>query len=194
MLLTGPPSSLSATNTTSSSCLPKKSTSPASYLQPPTTPNVFGKQSINSYTASHHLSWHFTCRQLCFLFHRQNIQTPSLSLASLPHHLCTHPLLLPLPPISQSSPLPQNPKSTRSCPTLQTSNVTQIRSQPGFLKNAHEFLFPQSPILSTFPSSPACFTPLSRNPLSHHCLRNQHWIKKNSRTIGQSRICLSFPK
>ena len=73
-------------------------------------------------------------------------------------------------------------------------NVTQIRSQPGFLKNAHQFLLPQSPILSTFPSSPASFTPLSKNPLSHHCLRNQHWIKKNSRTIGQSRICLSFPK
>ena len=48
LLLTGPSSSLSATNTTSSSCLPKKSTSPASYLQPPTTPNVFGKQSTNS--------------------------------------------------------------------------------------------------------------------------------------------------
>ena len=111
-----------------------------------------------------------------------------------PHHLRTHSLLLPLPLISQSLPLPQNPKSTRSCPTVQTSNMTQIRSQPGFLKNAHQFLFPQSPILSTFPSSPASFTPLSRNLLSHHCLRNQHWIKKNCRTIGQSRICLSFPK
>ena len=64
LLLTGPPSSLSATNTTSSSCLPKKSTSPASY---------------------------------------------------------THPLLLPLPLISQSSPPPQNPKSIRSCPTVQTA-------------------------------------------------------------------------
>jgi len=52
LLLTGPPSSLSATNTTSSSCLPKKSTTPASYLQPPTTTNVFGKQSANSYTTN----------------------------------------------------------------------------------------------------------------------------------------------
>jgi len=52
LLLNGPPSSLSATNTTSSSCLPKKTTTPASYLQPPTTPNVFGKQSTNSYTAN----------------------------------------------------------------------------------------------------------------------------------------------
>ena len=53
LLLTGPPSSLSATNTTSSSCLPKKSTIPPSYLQPPITPSTFGKQSINSYTANH---------------------------------------------------------------------------------------------------------------------------------------------
>ena len=37
-----------------------------------------------------------------------------LSPATLPHHLRTHPLLMPLPLISQSSPLPQNPKSTRS--------------------------------------------------------------------------------
>ena len=75
-----------------------------------------------------------------------------------------------------------------SCPAVQTSNVTQMRSQPGFLKNAHQFLFPQSPILSTFPSSPSSFTPLSRNPLSHHCLRNQHWIKKNSNLSLTSKI------
>ena len=30
-------------------------------------------------TASHHLSWHFTCRQLCFFFQWQNIQTPPFS-------------------------------------------------------------------------------------------------------------------
>ena len=117
---------------------------------------------------------------------------------SLTSHPTTSSPHSPSPPAtphnSQSSPLPQNPKSTRSCPAVQTSNVTQIRSQPGFLKSAHQFFFTQSPILSTFPSSPASFTPLSRNPLSHHCLRNQHWIKKNSRIIGQSRICLSFPK
>ena len=85
LLLTGPPSSLSTTNTTSSSCLP------ASYLQPPITPNVSGKQSINSYTAilltaTDHFSWHFTCRQLCLLFHRQNILTPSVS-HQQPHYI-----------------------------------------------------------------------------------------------------------
>ena len=84
LLLTGPHSNLSGTNTTSSSCPPKKSTTPASYLQPPTTPNVFGKQSTNSFTANpltttHHFSWNFTCRQLCFFFHQQNIQTPPFS-------------------------------------------------------------------------------------------------------------------
>ena len=43
-----------------------------------------------------------------------------------------------------------------------------------FLKECSSVLVSQSPILSTFPSSPASFTPLLRNPLSHHCLRNQH--------------------
>ena len=49
-------------------------------------------------------------------------------------------------------------------------------------------MFPQSPILSTSPSSPASFIPLSRNPLFHHCLRNRHWIKKNSQKV--SCLCL----
>jgi len=74
------------------------------------------------------------------------------------------------------------------------SVFADIIFRPNDNESAHQFLFPQSPILSTSPSSPASFTPLSRNPLSHHCLRNQHWIKKNSRTISQSLICLSFPK
>ena len=145
-------------------------------------------------TASHHFSWHLTCRQLCFFSLAKYPSSAFLSPATLPHHLRTHPFLLPLPLIFQSSPLPQNPKSTRSSPTVQTSNLTQVRSPPGFLKNVHPSLFPQSPILSTSPSSPASFILLSRNPLSHHCLRNQHWIKKNYRTISQSRICLSFPR
>ena len=41
--LTGPLSSLSTTNNTYSSCLPKQSTTPALCLQSPTTPNAFGK-------------------------------------------------------------------------------------------------------------------------------------------------------
>ena len=91
ILLTGLPSCLSATNTTSSSCLPKKPFTPALYLQSPTTPNVFGKQSTNSSTANppHHysplLALHFQTALL--FFHSQNIQTLSLSPPTLLHHL-----------------------------------------------------------------------------------------------------------
>ena len=96
--------SLSATNTISSSCLPKKSTSPASYLQPPRTPNVFGKQSINSYTTNplHRfpppiLALHLQTALLPF----SQAKYPNsvfLSLATLPHHLRTHPLRPPATP------------------------------------------------------------------------------------------------
>ena len=84
LLLTGPPSSLSATNTKSSSCLPKRV-----QLQPrilsirqPQTSSANNQQTHtpqNHLTATHHFSWDFTCRQLCFFFQRQNIQTPSIS-------------------------------------------------------------------------------------------------------------------
>ena len=130
LLLTGPPSNLSTTNTTSSSCLPKKSTTPASCLQPPTTPNVFGKQSTNSYTANppHHfppllLAFHLQTALLLFSLAKYP-NSAFLSPTTLPHHLRTHPLLLPLPLIFQSLPLPLNSKSTRSWPTVQTSNLT----------------------------------------------------------------------
>ena len=58
-----------------------------------------------------------------------------LSLATLLHHLRTNPVLLPLPLISRFSLLPQNPKSTRSCTTVQTSNLIQIPSPTCFSKN-----------------------------------------------------------
>jgi len=95
-------------------------------------------------------------------FHRQNIQTSSVSTPHSPTPPAT-------PLTAQFSPLPRNPKSTRSCPTVQTSNTTQIPYRPGFLKNVHPYLFPQSPILLTSPSLLASFIPLSRNPLCHHC-------------------------
>jgi len=44
------------------------------------------------------------------------------------HHLRTHPLLLPLPLISQFLFLLLNPKFTQSFPTVQTSNPIQIPS------------------------------------------------------------------
>ena len=131
----------------------------------------------DSYTANHPLRF----RPLLLALHLQTAlllfslakypNSAFLSPATLPHHLRTHLFLLPLSLIFQSSPLPQNPKSRRSCPTVPTSNLTQIRSPPGFLKNVHPYLFPQSPILSTSPSSPVSFIPLSKNPLSHHCQR-----------------------
>jgi len=81
-----------------------------------------------------------------------------LSPATLLHHLRTHPLLLPLPLISQSSLLPQKPKSTRSCPTVQTNNLTQIPSPPGFWKmfirsSSHNHQYCQ-PLLHLRPVSP----------------------------------------
>ena len=103
-----------------------KSTNPASYLQPPTTPNVFANSQQTPilqilFTATHHFSWHFTCRQPCFFFHRQNIQTPSLFVTSNP---ATSSLPSPSPPgtplTSQFLPLPQNLKS--SCPNKQSDS------------------------------------------------------------------------
>ena len=79
-----------------------------------------------------------------------------------------------------------------------TCDIFNNRPHPALLAKVWPsgavYLFPQSPILSTFLSLPASFITLSRNPLSHNCLRNPLWIKRNSPTIGQSRICLSFPK
>ena len=66
------------------------------------------------------------------------------------------------------------------CPTVETSSLIRIPSPPGFSKNVHPYLFQQSPILSTFPSLPARFIPLSRNLSSLHYLRNP--------TTGQSLI------
>ena len=109
------------TNTTSSSCLPKKSTIPASYLQPPITASAFGKQSISSYTANppHRyqpplLALHL--QTALPLFHGQNIQTSSLS-HQQPHYVtrirsptdCDTQLIIttvPLSPITRYNSVP----------------------------------------------------------------------------------------
>ena len=52
---------------------------------------------------------------------------------------------------------------------LQTCCISLQRVKQEKMSNVHPYLFPQSPILSTSPSLPASFIPLSRNPLSHHC-------------------------
>ena len=68
-------------NTTSSSCLPKKSTTPAFSLRQSQMPLANSQQTPTLQillTATYHFSWHFTCRQLRF-FLRQNIQSQSFS-------------------------------------------------------------------------------------------------------------------
>ena len=60
----------------------------------------------------------------------------------LPHYLRTHRLLLPLPLISQSSPMPQNPKSTRSCPTVQNKQSDSDPIPTWLLKECSSFLVP----------------------------------------------------
>ena len=147
LLLTGPPSSLSATNTTSSSsCLPKKSTKCSSLVS---SASDNPKLALHSQTTS-------------LLFFTGKILTLRFLPATLLHHLRIHPLLLPLSRISQFSLMPpgiRNPQDPvqlpkyRSCPTVQTSNLTQIRFQPGFSKNVHSYLLQQSPIVNLFLTS-----------------------------------------
>jgi len=131
LLLTGPPSSLSAINTTSSSCLPKKSTTPASYLQPPTTPNVFGKQSTNSDTTNppyHYppllLALHLQTALL--LFFTGKISKLRLSLSSYP---ATSSLHTPSPPATPPDFLVFSPASESevhkilsNCPNKQSDS------------------------------------------------------------------------
>ena len=56
------------------------------------------------------------------------------------HHLRTHPLLLPLPLISQFLFLLRNPQFTQSFPTVQTSNPIQIPSPYNWLYSQIYFL------------------------------------------------------
>ena len=119
LLLTGPPSSLSATNTTSLSCLPKRVLLQYySYLQPPTTPNVFDKQPTNSCTANPPhpfppllLALHLQTALLLFSL-AEYPNCAFLSPATLSHHLRTHP-----PPVT--------PPTVYSILTSQpTANIT----------------------------------------------------------------------
>ena len=178
----GPLSSLSATNTTSSSCLPKKSTTPAWYLQPSTNPKRLWK-TVNK------------------LLHRKSssplpITSPGTSLAdsftsfitgkisklrlfllpaTLLHHLHTHPLLLPLPLISQTSVLLQNPKSTRSCPT--------VHSKLDYCNSLYHNL-PKSQItrLQQIQNSPArAVVKAHKSSHTTPILQSLHWLKITER-------------
>jgi len=118
LLLTGPPSSLSETNTTILSSKKRVLLQPHTCifsLRQPQTSMANSQQTPTPQillTATHHFSWNFTCRELCFLFHGQNIQIPSFSHQPPCHviYALDQPLFLPLPRISQSSPLPQKPE------------------------------------------------------------------------------------
>ena len=93
-----------------------------------------------------HVSRHFTCRLLCIVFAGKIFK---LFATSNPTTSSPHILFLLPPLMSQFSLLPKTPQSTRSCPTVQPSNLTQIPFPHGFSKNVHRYLFPQSTILFT---------------------------------------------
>jgi len=196
LLLTGPPSSLPATNTTSSSCFPKKNTIPASHLQTPITQSVFSKQSINSYTANPinrfpPLLLTFRLQTaLLLIFHKQkNIQTPSLS-HQQPNR--THPVLMPLPPdFSVFTPASESEvhKILSNCPNMQSYSdpIPHLSSQRLFIHTcSHNHQYCQ-PVPHYRPVS-------SHSQGIHHCLKSRHWIKKNYPANGKSQIYLSFPK
>jgi len=90
-------SSFKTLNTTSSSCLPKKVTTPTLYFQSLTTPNVFGKQSTTPvpqilHTATDHLivlALHLQTALLLFS-HAKYPNYECLSPAILLHHLCIY--------------------------------------------------------------------------------------------------------
>jgi len=84
--------------------------------------------------ATYHFSWHFTFHSFA-LFFTGKISKRGLSLTSNPATSSPHSPSPPTTPLtSQFSPLPQDPKSKRSCSTVQTSNLTQIPYPPGWSK------------------------------------------------------------
>jgi len=84
--------------------------------------------------ATYHFSWHFTFHSFAPFF-TGKISKRGLSLTSNPATSSPHSPSPPATPlISQFSPLPQDPKSKRSCSTVQTSNLTQIPYSPGLSK------------------------------------------------------------
>ena len=97
--------------------------------------------------ASHHLSWHSTCRQLCFFTCKISKLRVSLTgnhaTSSLhsPFFSCYSTL------ISQFSLMLWTPKSTGSSRTVQIGDLIQITSQPGFSKNVRPYSSLQSPTL-----------------------------------------------
>ena len=163
-------------------------------------PYGIAEQSKTSASRSfiHHFSWHFTCRQLCFFFHRQNIQTPSFShqqpryiISTLTLSSCHSPWFLSFDSCFGIQ-NPQDPVQL-SKQAIWFRSYTNSDSIPGLSKNVHPYSSDQSPTLST-----SYFRPVSShtqgNMSSCHSLRNPLSIKMNSPTTGQSRVFLSHPK
>ena len=201
LLSTGPPSSLSANNTTSSYSFPKKNTTPALYLQPLTTPNVFGKQSTNFYTANPPdryppllLALHFQTALL--LFFTGKISKLHLSLTSNP---ATSSLHSPSPPATPPdfslftrASESEIHKILSNCPNKHSDSVP---IPTWLLKECSSVLDSTSPILWTSPSLPASFILLLRNLSYLRCWRNTTLDKKelfNYRQISISKVSLIF--
>jgi len=123
----------------------------------------------------------------------QNFICPLL--ATLPCHLHTYLHLLQRPLFSPLSPLPLNLTSIRFFQTARTSNLILIPSPPGFSKNVHLSLSPQSLILSICHSLLMSSTPFSNNLLFLHSWKKSTLDKDQlSVTTVQSLTFLSYPK
>jgi len=81
---------------------------------------------------------------------------------------------------------PPDPVQLSNCPTKQ-SHSDPISTW--LLKECSQVLVSTINNIVYLSVTSVSFIPLSRNPLSHHCLRNPLCI-----TTGQSLTCLSFPK
>ena len=183
LLLTSPPSSLSATNTTSSSCLPKKSTTPALYnfsLRKLQTSLANSQQTPVHRKSSSPLPSTFPDTSLADsfvpFFHRQNIITPSFS-----HHQQPCYVISVLTFFCYSawffsfhscfgirSPL-QDPPAEFSKQAMWFRYYPHMACQKLFVRTrsySHQHCQP----ISLFPAS---FIPLSRNLPSVHYVRNQ---------------------
>ena len=193
-LLTGPLSSLSATNSTSSSCLPKKSTIPASYLQPPITPSVFGKQSNPPHRYRPLLlALHLTALPLFSPAKYPNsVSLTSNSTTSSPHSLHHHPPATP-PDFSVFTPASESEvhKILSKCPNKQ-SDSDPIPTW--LLKDCSCILVPTITNIVNLSLTTGQFHPTFKESIISPLLKKPTLDKKNFPVIGQSRIYLSFSK
>jgi len=177
--LTGPPSRLSATNTTSSSCLPKKGYYPSLIFSVSDNPKRLWQTVNNSCPANppHRypplvLALHLQTVLLLFL-HAKYPNYECLSPAILLHHLCVYLFSPATPPRFLSF---------HSCSGLQnlqdplklSKQAISFRSHPNL---ASQRMFVRTRLYSHQYCQPASYF---RLVWCHQYLRNRHWIKANS--------------